>query len=106
MVYIRSMPQGNVDPQVVASFGREWQKFDQSGLSEGELRRIFDDYFEIFPWSVLPPKAVGFDLGCGTGRWARFVAPQVGELHCIDPSDAIDVARRNLLAVPNCCFHR
>ena len=100
------MPRGNVDEQVVASFGREWQKFDQSGLSDGELRRIFDDYFELFPWAELPQNAVGFDLGCGTGRWARFVAPRVGELHCIDPSDAIEVAKRNLAAFANCRFHR
>ena len=36
------------------------------------------------------------DLGCGTGRWAKLVAPKVGKLHCIDPSSALDVARSNL----------
>jgi len=46
------------------------------------------------------------DLGCGTGRWARLVAPRVGLLHLIDPSDAIEVARRNLDGVENCTFHR
>ncbi len=35
-------------------------------------------------------------MGCGSGRWARWVAPKVGRLHCIDPSIAIDVARKNL----------
>nr|WP_283938316.1 class I SAM-dependent methyltransferase [Sphingomonas brevis] len=48
----------------------------------------------------------GFDLGCGSGRWARFVAPRCDKLHCIDPSDAIDVARRNLADCPNVTFHR
>jgi ubiquinone/menaquinone biosynthesis C-methylase UbiE len=49
---------------------------------------------------------VGFDLGCGSGRWAKGVAPRVGKLHCIDPSDAIEVARRALADLPNCEFHR
>jgi SAM-dependent methyltransferase len=100
------MPRGNIDPEVVASFGREWKKFDQSALAEDELRILFNQYFETFPWDELPANAVGFDLGCGTGRWARCVAPRVGELHCIDPSDAIDVARANLAAFSNCRFHR
>lgn len=29
---------------------------------------------------------IGFDLGCGSGRWAFFVAPKVAKLHCIDRS--------------------
>jgi len=100
------MEARNLDPAVVESFGREWQRFDQSGLSEQELERLFESYFHIFPWEKLPAGSVGFDLGCGSGRWARFVAPRVGELHCIDPSEALEVARRNLAAYSNCRFHR
>lgn len=96
----------NIDKQVVAGFGDEWSRFDQSALDGAELRRMFDNYFNIFPWEVLPAGSVGFDLGCGTGRWARLVAPRVGLLHLIDPSDAIEVARRNLDGVENCAFHR
>ena len=33
-------------------------------------------------------------MGCGSGRWASLVAPRVGHLNCIDPSSAIDVAKR------------
>jgi ubiquinone/menaquinone biosynthesis C-methylase UbiE len=101
-----AMGNRNLDEAVVESFGREWRKFDQAGVSEEHLRRIFEDYFDIFPWEKLPANAVGFDLGCGTGRWAHFVAPRVGELHCIDPSEALEVARRKLAAFPNCRFHR
>ncbi len=32
--------------------------------------------------------ACGFDMGCGSGRWARLVAPRVGTLNCIDPAEA------------------
>jgi methylase of polypeptide subunit release factors len=37
-------------------------------------------------------------MGCGSGRWARFVAPHVGRLHCIDPSSALAVARQTFEA--------
>jgi SAM-dependent methyltransferase len=96
----------NLDKDVVAGFGDEWSRFDQSALEESELRRMFENYFNIFPWAALPENAVGFDLGCGSGRWAKLVAPRVGHLHLIDPSDAIEVAKRNLSASGNCSFHR
>jgi SAM-dependent methyltransferase len=96
----------NLDKQVVAGFGDEWSRFDQSALDDAELQRMFDNYFNIFPWDALPGGAAGFDLGCGTGRWARLVAPRVGLLHLIDPSDAIEIAKKNLSGVDNCEFHR
>ena len=87
----------NVDYATVAGFGDEWSRFDQSHASPEELQRAFDSYFAVFPWSSLPPYARGLDVGCGSGRWARFVAPRVGHLDCVDASpSALDVARRNL----------
>lgn len=95
----------NIDKQVVAGFGDEWSRFDQSALSEEELGRMFDNYFSIFPWNRLPESAVGFDLGCGSGRWAKLVAPRVGKLYLFDPSeDALNVARRNLAGTSNVEF--
>ena len=96
----------NIDPRTVASFGDEWHQFDQSKLPDHEARKIFEEYFSVFPWERLPKEAEGFDMGCGSGRWARWVAPRVGRLHCIDPSDAIEVARRNLTDVVNIVYHR
>lgn len=96
----------NIDKQVVAGFGDEWSRFDQSTLSAEEHQKMFDNYFNIFPWGKLPADAVGFDLGCGSGRWAKLVAPRVGKLHLIDPSkEALDVAKRNLRNSDNCTFH-
>ena len=100
------MGNRNADSQVIAGFGDEWSRFDQSQLSAPELEQLFDNYFNIFPWESLPDDAEGFDLGCGSGRWARLVAPKVGKLHLVDPSDAIEVARRNLADRKNCEFHR
>jgi ubiquinone/menaquinone biosynthesis C-methylase UbiE len=96
----------NLDENVVAGFGDEWSRFDQSTLDEAELREMFDNYFNIFPWADLPDAAEGFDLGCGSGRWAKLVAPRVGKLHLIDPSEALEVARRNLQGMDNCEFYR
>lgn len=94
------------DAQVVADFGRQWERFDQTPLTKAELLEIFQAYFAVFPWDRLAPGAVGFDLGCGSGRWARVVAGRVGTLHCIEPSEALEVAKRNLVDHPNCVFHR
>lgn len=96
----------NIRAEVVKGFGDEWKRFDQSGLTDSELLKIFDSYFNIFPWAKLPSNAIGFDLGCGSGRWAKFVAPRVGMLHLIDPSEeALQVARQNLQGKKNCKIH-
>jgi SAM-dependent methyltransferase len=99
-------PAQNADERTVAGFGDEWTRFDQSALDPAELSELFDRYFHIFPWASLPQGAVGFDLGCGSGRWAKLVAPRVGHLHCIDASEAaLAVAERNLGGAPNVTLH-
>lgn len=97
--------ESNSDDNTVAGFGDEWERYDQSSLTGTEHIALFERYFSIFPWSSLPPKPVGFDLGCGSGRWAKLVAPKVNKLHCIDPSVALEVARNNLKDCGNCTFH-
>jgi SAM-dependent methyltransferase len=99
-------PAPNIDELTVEGFGAEWATFDQSAVAAEELERSFRAYFAVFPWDDLPASAEGFDLGCGSGRWARLVAPRVGLLHCIDASPkALEVARRALAEVPNCRLH-
>jgi len=96
----------NLDERTVSGFGDEWARFDQSELPPAELQSLFQKYFHIFPWAKLPKGAVGFDLGCGSGRWAALVAEKVGKLHCIDASEeALTVARKNLGSRANCEFH-
>lgn len=96
----------NIDQKTIDGFGFEWRTFDQSSLSKEDVARVSADYLRLLPWDVLPSDAVGFDAGCGSGRWAKIVASKVGTLHCIDASiEALEVARRNLVGVPNCIFH-
>lgn len=101
-----SKRKANIDHATVRGFGQEWSAFDQSHLAGAEYERCFAEYFAIFPFETLPPGAEGFDLGCGSGRWAASVASRVGLLHCIDPSrEALAVARRRLDGLPNVQFH-
>jgi len=86
----------NIDKKTVSSFGNEWTRFNQKGMLEEESMRIFDNYFSLFPWNKITSDSEGFDMGCGSGRWARYAASRVGHLNCIDPSSAIDVAKKTL----------
>ena len=95
----------NIDPKTVSSFGDEWARFDQEPLGDAEHTFMFDTYFHIFPWETLPEDAQGFDMGCGSGRWAMMVAPKVGTLTCIDPSpEALAVAEKKLSKLSNAVF--
>ena len=96
----------NVDAATVAGFGQEWSTFDQRAVAASDLDEVFRQYFAVFPWHALPRDAEGFDMGCGSGRWAARVAPRVGRLHCVDASPAaLEVARRALAAHRNCELH-
>ncbi len=102
-----SQERNNIDDQVVSDFGSEWSRFDQSRLTESDHQGMFDGYFQIFPWHQLPSASVGADVGCGSGRWASLVAPRVGYLHLVDPSeDALSVAKQNLSKSVNASFHK
>lgn len=96
----------NIDQATVDGFGAEWAAFDQLDLAQVEYDALTEAYFHIFPFDTLPTNAEGFDLGCGSGRWAARVIDRVGILHCIDPSNqALDVARQRLGSHPKARFH-
>lgn len=95
----------NIDRRTVDGFGAEWDAFDQSQFVGHEFDAWFDAYFHLFPFDRLPKDAEGFDLGCGSGRWARGVAPRVGLLHCIDPAEAALAVAKRSLTRPNVRFH-
>src|SRR5688500_15631598 len=101
----QSPTNGTMDAQTVEGFGDEWAAFDQSGQDPRERRSEFERYFSVFPFAGLE-QAEGFDLGCGSGRWAAIAAERVGHLHCIDPAEkALAVAKANLAGRDNASFH-
>jgi ubiquinone/menaquinone biosynthesis C-methylase UbiE len=101
-IHLYSQSNRNIDPKVVEDFGKEWKTFNQSALTAEDLSRAFNQYFDIFPFHKIDQSSIGFDMGCGSGRWAKLVAPKVGRLICIDPSDlALEQAKKNLKDIPN-----
>ena len=96
--------KNNFDKKTVDDFGNEWSSFDQTNNLE-ELKKIYSNYFKIFPYDKINQKHIGFDAGCGTGRWAYFTADNVKKIYCIEPSiKAINVAKQNLKFKNNCLF--
>ena len=96
----------NTSKKIIDDFSDEWKKFDQSKLDNNELKSIFEDYFNIFPFHLINKKSEGFDLGCGTGRWAKMIAPKVYKLNLIEPSDSILIAEKNLQDYNNITFYK
>jgi SAM-dependent methyltransferase len=90
------------DIATVDHFGQEWVRFDHKD-QEDETIRLFEVYFEHFPFEALSPSHIGADIGCGSARWARqFARHSAAHLTCIDPSyPALQVARQNLVNEPN-----
>lgn len=110
MVTVSPQPEmpkkpSNVDPRVVEDFGNEWKTFNHEEVDEAALARVFAQYFDIFPFDKIDSGSVGFDMGCGSGRWAKFIAPRVGRLTLVDASPlALEQAKANLHAYPNAVF--
>ena len=98
------MNKQNFEDKLITDFGNEWSSFDQINLSLEEKKKIFNDYFSIFPKNFFNKSNKGFDLGSGSGRWAYFIAPQVKELICIEPSKAIEISKKNLSKYNNIKF--
>ena len=80
----------NLDAPTVASFGREWKKFNT--FTDEEIAQSGDEYFDVVDEEDFSAETVGLDLGCGSGRWSRYLAPKVGFIEAIDPSDAVVAA--------------
>ncbi len=94
----------NRDQRVIEDFGNEWLEFNFTKVEKEKIFSAYQQYFRIFPWNQISKDSVGFDMGCGSGRWAQFVAPKVKILNCIEPSRAIEVAQQILKDTDNVRF--
>ncbi|HEY6502873.1 MAG TPA: class I SAM-dependent methyltransferase [Chitinophagaceae bacterium] len=89
----------NIDPEVVRSFGDEWEKFES--FEQEDLERTAAMYFDILAEKHLNKNTYAMDMGCGTGRWTKMIADKVDFVEAVDPSSAIFVADRLLKNTPN-----
>jgi SAM-dependent methyltransferase len=84
----------NIDPTVVKSFGDEWLKFHD--FSDKIIEECANEYFDILDETIINKNTYALDVGCGTGRWTKFLSKKVGFMEAVDPSEAI-FAADNLL---------
>ncbi|MFZ1687318.1 MAG: class I SAM-dependent methyltransferase, partial [Flavobacteriales bacterium] len=84
--------EGHRDEQTITSFGEEWEKF--TVFSAEDIRTVGAEYFDIVPTGLLTKDTVVLDLGCGSGRWTRYMSPLVGKVEAVDPSAAVLHAAR------------
>ncbi len=98
-VAIFPLGDDNLDPDTVASFGDEWERFN--AFSEQEIQSAGDEYFDLLSKTELSTFGKVLDMGCGSGRWTRYIAPYVGKVAAMDPSPACHVARKNTIDLKN-----
>ena len=90
---------GNIDKQVVESFGEEWSKFHE--FDAEDLNTAGNEYFDILTDEMVNKNTYGIDIGCGTGRWTKCLLDRIGFMEAIDPSKAIFTADKLLGNAPN-----
>lgn len=81
------MPETNIDIKTVSSFGEEWKAFH--GFDEKDLKITGDMYFDIVTDKMLNDQCTVIDIGCGSGRFIKYLEGRYKKLIGMDPSQAI-----------------
>ena len=89
----------NIDAQVVNAFGEEWLKFQR--YSDEDIRSLAIMYFDILTDDIINKNTYALDIGCGTGRWTKYLSTRIGFIEAIDPSNAVLAADYLLGGVDN-----
>ncbi len=89
----------NIDNSVITSFGDEWEKF--YNFSNEEIEQIGHEYFGFLGEEIINKDVYALDIGCGTGRWTKYLSKRVQFIEAIDPSKAIIYADKLLKDVNN-----
>lgn len=93
-IYIFNIEGDNIDKKVVDEFGDEWLKFFEQ--DDALVKKGGDEYFDILNDTIINSKTYVLDIGCGTGRWTKYLIQKVGFIEAIDPSNAIFAADKLL----------
>jgi SAM-dependent methyltransferase len=83
-------PDLNADARTVESFGDEWNRFDS--FTTEEMQAAGDQYFDIVSDEMANKNTVALDIGCGTGRWSRYLSSRVKFIEAVDPGAAVQAA--------------
>jgi ubiquinone/menaquinone biosynthesis C-methylase UbiE len=89
-IYEFLIEDGNIDMVTVDSFGDEWQAFH--GFEEQEIQKLGDEYFDIITPEMLNASTAVLEVGCGSGRFLKYVSEKAGLVVGVDPSHAIYAA--------------
>ncbi len=89
----------NIDKEVVKTFGEEWLKFKD--YSDEEIRSVAIMYFDILNEQIINKSTYALDIGCGTGRWTKYLSDKLGFIEALDPSDAVFAADELLKDIKN-----
>jgi ubiquinone/menaquinone biosynthesis C-methylase UbiE len=80
----------NFDEKTVHSFGEEWNAFH--GFDETDIQTLGNDYFDIVTNEMLNSSTAVLDIGCGSGRFIKYLSNRAGSIVGADPSQAIFAA--------------
>lgn len=89
----------NIDPEVVKGFGEEWIKFQ--AYNDEDIRSLAIMYFDILTDDIINKNTYALDIGCGTGRWTKYLSNRIGFIEAVDPSNAVLAADYLLKDVDN-----
>ena len=86
---VGSFSEGHTQPdrELVEGFGEEWVKFHS--FSPEDLERIGAELFDMWPGGRQGRVEAMLDIGCGSGRWSRYLADRCAHIDALDPSDAV-----------------
>ena len=84
------LPADNLDKKTVESFGEEWTTFH--GFAEKDITTSGDKYFDIVTEEMLNSNSSVIDIGCGSGRFIRYLKGRYKKIVGVDPSSAIFAA--------------
>ncbi len=89
----------NINKDVVDAFGEEWLKFQH--YTDEDIRSLAIMYFDILTDDIINKNTYALDIGCGTGRWTKYLSNRIGFIEAIDPSNAVLAADHLLSDVKN-----
>jgi SAM-dependent methyltransferase len=98
-IHVFSTDGRNIDLEVVNTFGDEWLKFQD--YSDTDIHSLAIMYFDILDDTIINKNTYALDIGCGTGRWTKYLSGRIGFMEAIDPSNAVFAADYLLEKVDN-----